>query len=83
MILLLMLIVALMLAWGLTDMQLSAPIERPDPPLPAMPVVTKKAPPQPPLEVPQAEAVPAAPDEPAPPPMAEMPVPPAAELPPP
>jgi hypothetical protein len=52
MILLLMVIVLLALAWGLSDMQLNAPIEKPEPP---MPVITRKVPPPAPLEVPQAE----------------------------
>lgn len=51
MILLLMLIIALMLAWGLTDMQLNAPIERPEPPIP---VIAKPVPPPAPPEAPQA-----------------------------
>lgn len=54
MILLLMLIVALMLAWGLTDMQLNAPIERPEPPIP---VIAKPVTPPAPPEVPPAEPV--------------------------
>lgn len=68
MILLLMVIVLLALAWGLTDMQLSAPIERPEPPLP---VIAKPVPPPVPPEVPPAE--PALPDsaEPAPEPQPE------------
>lgn len=68
MILLLMLIVALMLAWGLTDMQLNAPIERPEPPIP---VIAKPVPPPAPPEAPPAE--PTLPDsaEPAPEPQPE------------
>ena len=62
MILLLLLIFALMLAWGLTDMQLNAPIERPEPPLP---VIAKPVPPPAPPELPTAEPIPPESAEPA------------------
>lgn len=57
MIILLMLLVLLALAWGLADIQLSAPIAKPEP---LVPVVVKKVQAPEPPDVPQAE-----PDSPA------------------
>jgi hypothetical protein len=65
MIILLMVLVLLALAWGLADHQLSAPIERPEPPIPAIVKPRQDVPPTPEApqgETPQADAVSAQPE---------------------